>query len=237
MTQRERMRDDDRRTGVYETPAYTSLEVDTQPADQVRWGPVIAGIFTVLTTLLTLSVLGLAIGLSTFDVGDPGRAFGIGAGIWGLISALFAFGLGGYVAGSTARVRGSDRGMLNGAMVWMVTIPLALFLLGSGVTSLLGVASNAAAGAGAAVGAAADQAASDPAVQATAQAAGQAAQGALENAQNVPPGQVNQAVDNAGRTAWGTLLWLGLGAGAALAGGFAGGKVQPAQRPVVTRSR
>lgn len=235
MTQREHRREEDHTIGVYEAPAHrAALEIDTEPADQIRWGPVIAGIFTVLTTLLTLSVLGLAIGLSTFDVGDPGQAFGIGAGVWGLISALFAFGLGGYVAGATARVRGSDRGMLNGAMVWMVAIPLALFLLGSGITSLLGVAGNAAGAVGAAVGTTAGQVADDPALQATAQAAGQAAQGALEDAQ-VPPGQVNQAVDNAGRTAWGSLLWLGLGAAAALAGGFAGGKVQSSQRRVVTR--
>lgn len=229
MTERERIREEDRRVGVYEAP---STVVDTEAADQVRWGPVIAGIFTVLTTLLTLSVLGLAIGLSTFDVGDPGRAFGLGAGIWGLISALIAFGLGGYVAGATARVRGGDRGILNGAMVWMVTIPLALFLLGSGVGTLLGIAGSAATAAGTVVGEAADT----PAAQATAQAAGQAAQGAIEGAQNLPPGQVSQAVDTAGRTAWATLLWLGLGALAAIAGGFAGGQMQRTARRVVTRA-
>ncbi len=50
--------------------------------DMVRWEPVIAGLFGTLTTLATLSVLGLAIGLLAFDAGDQASPFGIGAGIW-----------------------------------------------------------------------------------------------------------------------------------------------------------
>jgi hypothetical protein len=233
MTQRERIREDERRVAVYDTPPATTTDVTTQADDAVRWGSVIAGIFTALATLFTLSVLGLAIGLSTFDAGDPAGAFGNGAGIWGLMSVLLAFGLGGYMAGSTARVRGSSKGMLNGAMVWMVTIPLAIYLLGSGVGALLGLAGDAATAAGAVSSPLIGQ---DPAVQATAQAVGETAQGAIEGAQNVPPEQVNQAVETAGRTAWGTLLWLGLGAAAALGGGYAGGLVQPATRRVAPRS-
>lgn len=230
MTQRERIPDDEPRANIYTTPdPVSAYATDTQPADEVRWGPVVAGIFSALTTLLTLSVLGLAIGLSTYDTGDPASAFGIGAGIWSVISALIAFGVGGYVAGATARVRGGDRGILNGAMVWMVTIPLALYLLGIGVGGLFGIATNAATAAGTAAG----QAADSPAVQATAQAAGQAAQGAIEN---VPPDQVNQAVDNAGRTAWSTLLWLGLGAAAAIGGGYAGGRSLQNNRQTVARA-
>jgi hypothetical protein len=217
MTQRERIREDERQVNIYDTPSSTtSTEIITQADDAVRWGSVIAGIFTALATLLTLSVLGLAIGLSTFDAADPGGAFGTGAGIWSLISILLAFGLGGYMAGSTARVRGSSKGMLNGAMVWIVTIPLAIFLLGSGIGTLLGLAGDAAIAAGPLIG--------------------QTAPGAVEGAQNVPPEQVDQALATAGRTAWGSLLWLGLGAAAALGGGYAGGLVPPATRRVSSRT-
>lgn len=242
MTQRERVREDvtQTRVGVYESGATTAASADdhfTQAADQVRWGPVIAGIFTVITSLLGLSVLGLAIGLSAFDGADPLGAFGIGAGIWGIISALIAFGLGGYVAGATARVRGGDRGLLNGAMVWIVTIPLALFLLGSGLGALVNTATNAAGAAGAVVGPLAGQAADNPAAQATAQAAGQAAQDAAAGVQPPSQAQIEQAADSAGRTAWGTLLWLGLGAAAAMGGGFAGGKTMgPEQRRFAHRA-
>lgn len=229
MTQRERIREDAPQThvGVYEADAaHAAEEHYTQAADQIRWGPVIAGIFTVITSLLGLSVLGLAIGLSAFDASDPLGPFGIGAGIWGIISALLAFGLGGYLAGATSRVRGGDRGLLNGAMVWMVTIPLTLFLLGSGLGALVNTATNAAGAAGAVVGGAAGAVADDPAVQATAQAA----QDAAADVQPPSPAQIEQASDVAGRTAWGTLLWLGLGAAAAMGGGFAGGKVNDTRR-------
>jgi hypothetical protein len=237
MTQRERIREEARQVSIYDTPSsVANTGVTAQADDAVRWGSVIAGIFTALSILFTLSVLGLAIGLSTFDAGDPSGAFGTGAGIWGLISVLLAFGLGGYMAGSTARVRGSSKGMLNGIMVWMVTIPLAIYLLGSSVGALLGLAGDAATAAGAVTGPVIGQIAGDPAAQATAQALGETTQGAIEGAQNIPPEQVNQAVETAGRTAWGTLLWLGLGAAAALGGGYAGGLVQPATRRVATRT-
>ena len=58
--------------------------------DLVRWGPVIAGLFAALATLASLTVLGLAIGLSSYTAGDQASSFGIGAGIWGAISALIA---------------------------------------------------------------------------------------------------------------------------------------------------
>src|SRR5215216_1006055 len=64
------------------------------PVDRVRWASVLAGVFTVFATLAVLAVLGIALGLSTFDADNP-RNFGIGAGIYGLVSALIAFLLGG----------------------------------------------------------------------------------------------------------------------------------------------
>src|SRR6185503_7358932 len=84
--------------------------------DRVRWGAILAGLFVALTTLVVLSVLGLAIGLSSYDAGDPFGSFGMGAGIWGILSALLAFLIGGWVAASTAGARGRNNGLLNGSM-------------------------------------------------------------------------------------------------------------------------
>ncbi|HMO27051.1 MAG TPA: hypothetical protein PKB10_12360, partial [Tepidisphaeraceae bacterium] len=47
------------------------------------WGAIFAGLFTALSVMLVLSVLGVAIGLSTVDRHDDPRNYGIGAGIWG----------------------------------------------------------------------------------------------------------------------------------------------------------
>jgi hypothetical protein len=233
MTERERIREDvvQPSVAVYDTTGRATRDSDgdfgvARPKDLVRWGPVIAGLFAALATLATLTVLGLAIGLAAFDGGDQASNFGIGAGIWGATTALISFAVGGWLAGRTAATRGTSSGILNGAMVWFVAIPLLLYLLGSGISGLAGTAVNAAAqAAGPAAGAAAD----NPATQATAVAGasnlGTAAQATAQAlADGTSPGQVESIADTASDAAWGTLLSLGLAAAAAIGGGYLGAR-------------
>ncbi len=56
--------------------------------DGIRWGPILAGLLTALTTLLVLTVLGLAVGLSAFKAGADASDLGSGAGIWSAVSAI-----------------------------------------------------------------------------------------------------------------------------------------------------
>lgn len=173
------------------------------PTDRVRWGPILAGLFAALSTLALLSVLGVAIGLTAWDAGDPGTAFGIGAGIWGIISTLIAFGVGGWVAAATAAVRGETNGSINGAMVWAVAIPVMLFLAAGGLTSLAGTAAGAA-----------DQ---NPQIMAYPQSP--ADTGAAMEGQ-----AADEMADNAAWSAWGTLIALLLGLAAAAGGGYLGAR-------------
>src|SRR5688572_27714281 len=122
-----------------------SVEVNTaivNPTDRIRWGPILAGVFAAMTAMAVLSVLGAAIGMSAYDANDDARHFAIGAGIWGAITMLIAFALGGWLTARSAAVRGRNNGLLNGAMVAGVGIPLMLFLLGSAGT-LMGSAEAA----------------------------------------------------------------------------------------------
>jgi ABC-type multidrug transport system fused ATPase/permease subunit len=167
------------------------------PVDRVRWSSVLAGLFTTLATLIVLAVLGIAIGLSTFDAQNLDN-FGIGAGIYGAVSAIIAFLFGGFISARTAAVAGSGNGILNGAMVWLVTIPLIVNLLGSGIGTLLGTATDlvgdAAVAAGNAVGGAAsaavDAVSQNPALQATVAGGIEAGATAIAN-----PNDPNAAVD------------------------------------------
>jgi hypothetical protein len=109
----------------------------TTPTDRVRWPAIFAGLFAALSTLVVLAVLGAAVAGSTWDPGDSARTFGIGAGIWAAVSALIAFFIGGFLASRTAAVRGHNNGTLNGAMVWVVAIPLILWMLMGGINSLM----------------------------------------------------------------------------------------------------
>ncbi|CAN5651256.1 hypothetical protein BH10CHL1_BH10CHL1_26610 [soil metagenome] len=212
--------------------------------DRVRWGAILAGLFAALTTLVVMSVLGLAIGLSSYDAGDPLGNFGLGAGIWGIISALLAFLIGGWVAASTAGARGRGNGILNGSMVWVVAIPLILYMLGSGLGSLLGTAGNVAAtgvsavapAAAAAAPAAGTAAAQTPGAQATVQEAGQGAVDAVQATASALGDQVNpqnaeRVASAAGKTAWGTLAGLVVGLIASAIGGLLGAR--PVRREAI----
>ena len=107
--------------------------------DRVRWPAVFAGLLTALTMLITLGVLGLAVGLTSVDAGQAvaqrgvPSGLGLGSGIWAGISALLSFLLGGWVAGRTAAVFGKGWGALNGMLVFLLAVPVTLWLAGSGV--------------------------------------------------------------------------------------------------------
>lgn len=214
-----------------------------QPVDRVRWAAIFAGLFTTVSTFILLSVLGLAIGASAFTPGDNLAGFGTGAGIWSAVSALLAFFVGGLIAARAAAVTGRGNGALNGAMVWIVMIPLALYLVSSGIGSTLrtlgGIAST---GIQAVAPVAGDVANASgvtvQSVQATAEAAGQTltapdAQATVAaQVQEALPDVNQQQVDNVAETStWATLIALLLGLAAALLGGLAGGRSR-STRPV-----
>lgn len=208
------------------------VEVNTvvaqnRPLDRVRWGPIMAGLFAALSLLALLSVLGMAIGLSAYDPGDRARNFGIGAGVWGAISMLLAFFLGGWLAAKTAAVRGGQNGLLNGAMVWAVAIPLMIYLLAGGAMSAADTASNAAnAASNAAQNSQALQGQVDRVITASANAPGGSTDPQQQQQQVSTQTQETRddALKAARRSAWGTFISLSLGLAAAAMGGRAGAR-------------
>jgi hypothetical protein len=210
-----------------ETPLRIATTVVT-PVDRIRWGPILAGLFASLTTLVVLGVLGLAVGLTSYDAGDPLSNFGLGAGIWSAVSTILAFLVGGWLAARTAATQGRNSGVLHGAMVWVVAIPLVLYLLSSGLGALLNTAGNVAATAAAAVAPAAAAIAEDaatPAAQATVQDVGASVQATVSAVgEQVTPETVENATETASSAAWGTLIALLLGLGAAAFGGLLGAR-------------
>jgi len=182
--------------------------------DRVRWGPIIAGLLTALTALLLLGLLGLAVGLTTVNAGTaaaqggPPAGLGTGAAVWSGVSGIIAFLLGGYVAGRTASVFKRGWGALNGALVFMLAVPLTLWLASQGLGVALGTLGNLS-----------GALASNPG----------AAQAAQSAAQNLSPADVARAAEGARNTAWGTLIGALLGLGASAVGGFTGSR-----QPMVT---
>ena len=134
---------------------------------RVSWGAIFAGVTIAVAVQLLLGILGTGIGLSVVNPVEgttPGAAgFGIGAGIYWLITTVIALGAGGYAAARLSGVTERFDALAHGLVVWGVTLILTLYLLTSAVGSIIGGAfrtvGSVAGAAGATVGAVAPGAA------------------------------------------------------------------------------
>jgi len=187
--------------------------------NRVQWGPIMAGLLTTIATMLVLTVLGLAIGTAAFEPRDSGEAIGTAAAIWGGISALIAFFLGGWVAAKTSAVAGGFSGLMQGLLVGATALALILYLTGSGLGNLFGtIGANIGEIAGVAQETAQDEGVTSEEVQAEAEAnAAEAEAGAEEVVDDVKQGYLD-----AEESAWGTLGGLILALAAATVGGLVG---------------
>jgi hypothetical protein len=134
---------------------------------QVSWGAIFAGTAAALVVQLTLSILGVGIGLASINPASNGTpdagSLSLAAGIWWIVSGIVASLTGGYIAGRFCdRVVASKAGY-HGLMSWAVTTLVIVFLLSSAVGGVVGGAfgavTNVLGGAGRAAGSAVQAAA------------------------------------------------------------------------------
>lgn len=109
---------------------------------RLSWGSVFAGVIIAVAVQLVLGILGAGIGLTMIDPVEgttPGAAgFGIGAGIYWLVTTVIALGAGGYAAARVAGVHERFDALIHGLVVWGVTLILTLYLLTSAVGGIIG---------------------------------------------------------------------------------------------------
>jgi hypothetical protein len=171
----------------------------------LHWGPTFGGLLTALTALFLLSLLGGAVGLTQFNAataaaqgGVPGDA-GRNSAIWEGVSGILSFLLGGYVAARLAHMLDRNWAAWHGALVFMLALPIALWLAGQGLGALLGTVGNVASGVN---------------MLGTAQNAGAQAQ--------ANPTAVGQSAEALRNGMWGALVGSLLGLGASALGGWLG---------------
>jgi hypothetical protein len=187
------------------------------PFDRVRWGPIIAGLFVALSLIVLLSVLGLAVGLSTYETGESGRAHVIGSGVWGIVVMVLAFFFGGWIASRSAAVRGwPSYGLLQGFLVWAVAIPLFIYFLAGAVSTFVGPAAQIATAGG-----------ERPIRAYMGQGQGPSASTEVTA---MSPEERQQALHAGRRAAWTTFVSLVVGLGAAAVGGYVGSTGQRDER-------
>ena len=127
----------------------STVETTIRPLQQndhtnvrISWAAIIAGVILVIATQLLLSMIGIGVGLGMVDPtagGTPGAGnFGIGAGVWWLVSSLIALAFGAYAASWLAGLDNRFSGVLHGLVIWGISTLLTFYLLTSAVGGLIG---------------------------------------------------------------------------------------------------
>jgi hypothetical protein len=127
---------------------------------EVSWGAILAGTVAGLVVQLTLSILGVGIGLAGINPASSATpdagSLSVAVGLWWIVSGIVASVAGGYVAGRFCDRVATPKAGYHGLMSWAVTTLIIVFLLGSAVGGVVGGAFGAVTsvlgGAGQAVG-------------------------------------------------------------------------------------
>ena len=129
---------------AYQRTIKTS-EVIRTALGHVSWGAIFAGVAMTLVIQLTLSLLGLGIGLSTIEPLSetrPLEGIGIGSVIWWGVSMLISLFIGGWVAARLAGISKPTHGVLHGLITWSVVTLLTFFILTTVVGRVIGGVGN-----------------------------------------------------------------------------------------------
>jgi len=107
----------------------------------VNWSAVWVGALASLTAALIIGLIGLAVGAHL--LGPEHRVVDLhkvsmAALIFSVCGAFFAFVIGGWTAGKIAGILHSEPAILHGAIVWLLSVPLLVVLIGLGAGSLFG---------------------------------------------------------------------------------------------------
>jgi len=188
---------------AYPNQTYATAAVEGAPAlpRRISWGAIFAGAVIALCVGLMLNVLGAAVGAGLVDATardtPQASSFGIGAGIWLLVSNLIGLAVGGYAAARLSGHADTTDSTLHGLAVWATSFLISAVLLGNLVAGIANTAANGATsmigglarGAGNVASAAGEQVANRTSTS-TAQ---NAAQGLIDRVQNALNGGGNPA--------------------------------------------
>ncbi len=104
---------------------------------RVSWGGIFGGVLVAVGLLLLLSALGVAVGVSAMRPGETeASTLGTGAGIWAGVSLLVALFVGGMASTRIGAIFDGTTGFFEGALVWVVSVLLMLYMAGTGVGML-----------------------------------------------------------------------------------------------------
>jgi hypothetical protein len=101
---------------------------------RVSWGGVWGGVLVTLGSLMLLSALGVAVGMTALN---PARAdvdrIAVVATIWGAASFLASLFFGGFAATRVGMIYDRATGVFEGVLVWVVSLLVLAAFAGSGI--------------------------------------------------------------------------------------------------------
>jgi hypothetical protein len=107
----------------------------------VNWSAVWVGALAAFSIVLVFGLVGIALGAHLLGpehrIVDLSK-LALGALIFNVCGAFFAFVIGGWVAAKIAGILHSEPAMLHGAIVWLVAVPILLATAGLGAASFFG---------------------------------------------------------------------------------------------------
>jgi hypothetical protein len=114
-------------------------------SSHLKWGAVFGGLFVGLAIQMILTLLGLAIGAWSIDLGGTGGTRGIptGTAIWTAISMLIAAFSGGYVAARLSGTSFRAEGIWHAMVLWGLTWVVFAWLATTAMSYLIGGLFNA----------------------------------------------------------------------------------------------
>ncbi len=110
---------------------------------RVSWGAIFAGAVIAVALMALLSLLGVAIGFDSIQIGEPVNDIPTATALWWAVSSIVATGLGAFVAGRLAGIPNPLTGMFHGAAVWAVSSLVTLWLAASAIGFAFGLAGQA----------------------------------------------------------------------------------------------
>ena len=127
--------------GVVETTT-TMVGSGSHIHRRISWAAIFGGVIMIVVVQLVFSLLGAGIGLGTVNVNagstPDASSFGIGAGVWWVVSSCIALMFGGYVAAWLAGIEIRFDGVLHGLVAWGIATMLTLYLLTSAIGGIIG---------------------------------------------------------------------------------------------------
>ena len=133
----------ERRTGERRRMSASVLVKEGFEGLRVSWGGVWGGVLVTLGSLMLLSALGVAVGMTALDPAkaDVGRLAAV-ATIWGAASFLAALFFGGFASTRIGMIYDRATGSIEGFLVWVVSLLALAGFAGSGIGLLPDISFN-----------------------------------------------------------------------------------------------